>query len=146
MHRRKAIYRRLGRELGQVYRRLARRKESEIEEGHLRSDHMHTIILLAPKQSVAPWLTRCVAGNGRLLEMVDGVESESRMMPQQVFTDVGFRDEEILRRLQKMTDAYSGFGQVEPFGRGEARPGTGGLGAHARQANNRFGESCYARG
>jgi len=52
-YRKKAIYGQLRRELGEVLRRLAERRESRIEEGHLMSDHVHMMISIPPKYSVA---------------------------------------------------------------------------------------------
>ena len=52
-YRKKAIYGRLRRELGEVLRRLAERRESRIEEGHLMPDHVHMMISIPPKYSVA---------------------------------------------------------------------------------------------
>ena len=52
-YRRKVIYGTLRGELGVVFRQLARQKESEIEEGHLRADHVHMMISIPPKYSVA---------------------------------------------------------------------------------------------
>jgi len=39
--------------LGEVFRRLATLKESRIEEGHLMSDHVHTMISIPPKYAVS---------------------------------------------------------------------------------------------
>jgi putative transposase len=52
-YRKKAIYGQLRRELGGVFRGLARHKESEIEEGHLLPDHVHMMISIPPKYAVA---------------------------------------------------------------------------------------------
>jgi len=52
-YRRKVIYGQIRRELGDVFRRLARQKESEIEEGHLTADHVHMMISIPPKYAVA---------------------------------------------------------------------------------------------
>jgi putative transposase len=52
-YRRKALYGTLRRELGGVLRQLALQKQSEIEEGHLRVDHVHMMISIPPKYSVA---------------------------------------------------------------------------------------------
>jgi putative transposase len=38
--------------LGEVFRRLAERKESRIEEGHLMPDHVHLMISIPPKYAV----------------------------------------------------------------------------------------------
>ena len=39
--------------LGEVFRRLAEQKESQIEEGHLMSDHVHMMISIPPKCAVS---------------------------------------------------------------------------------------------
>ena len=51
--RRKVLYGQLRQHLGEVFRELARRKESEIEEGHLMPDHVHMLISIPPKYSVS---------------------------------------------------------------------------------------------
>ncbi len=52
-YRKKLIYGELRRHLGQVLRRLSGQKESLIEEGHLLPDHVHVMISIPPKFSVA---------------------------------------------------------------------------------------------
>ena len=52
-YRRKVIYGQVRRELGAVFHRLARQKESEIEVGHLAPDHVHMMISIPPKYSVS---------------------------------------------------------------------------------------------
>jgi len=52
-YRKKAIYGELRKQLGEVFRRLAQHRESEIEEGHLMPDHVHMMISIPPKYSVA---------------------------------------------------------------------------------------------
>ena len=42
-YRKKVILGQIRKELGEVFRRLARQKESVIEEGHLMSDHVHSV-------------------------------------------------------------------------------------------------------
>ncbi len=51
--RRKVLYGQLRRELGGIFRDLAEQKESRIEEGHLMMDHVHMLISVPPKYSVA---------------------------------------------------------------------------------------------
>lgn len=51
--RRKTLYGQLRQELGKVFRELAEQKECEIEEGHLMVDHVHMLISVPPKYSVA---------------------------------------------------------------------------------------------
>ena len=51
--RRKTLYGQLRCHLGEVFRELATRKESRIEEGHLMSDHVHMMISIPPKYAVS---------------------------------------------------------------------------------------------
>jgi len=51
--RRKTLYGELRRHLGDVFRRLAEQKECRVEEGHLMMDHVHMMISIPPKYSVA---------------------------------------------------------------------------------------------
>jgi REP-associated tyrosine transposase len=51
--RRKTLYAELRRHLGEVFRRLAKQKESRIEEGHLLADHVHMLISIPPKYAVS---------------------------------------------------------------------------------------------
>ncbi len=52
-YRRKVLFGEIRRELGEVFHRLARQKESLIEEGHLMIDHVHIMISIPPKYAVA---------------------------------------------------------------------------------------------
>ena len=52
-YRRKALYSELRQHLGEVFRKLAERKESRIEEGHLLPDHVHMLISVPPKYPVS---------------------------------------------------------------------------------------------
>jgi putative transposase len=52
-YRKKLIFGQIKRYLGEVFHRLARQKESLIEEGHLMSDHVHMLTSIPPKYSVA---------------------------------------------------------------------------------------------
>ena len=75
-YRRKKLFGELRKELGQVLRELARQKESEIIEGHLLPDHVHMLISILPKHSVAQvvgyikgksaiWIARTYGGRQR---------------------------------------------------------------------------------
>ena len=75
-YRRKKLFGELRKELGQVLRELARQKESEIIEGHLLPDHVHMLISIPPKYSVAQvvgyikgksaiWIARTYGGRQR---------------------------------------------------------------------------------
>jgi putative transposase len=51
--RRKQLYGELRKNLGEVFRELARQKESMVLEGHLQPDHVHMLVSIPPKYSVA---------------------------------------------------------------------------------------------
>ena len=51
--RRRTLYGELRRHLGEVFKELAKQKESRVEEGHLMPDHVHMMLLIPPKYSVA---------------------------------------------------------------------------------------------
>lgn len=51
--RKKSIFGSLRRHLGEMFRELARHKEAEVVEGHLRSDHVHMCLSIPPKIAVA---------------------------------------------------------------------------------------------
>lgn len=51
--RRKLIFGQLRQHLGDVFRELARERECAIEEGHMMPDHVHMLIAIPPKYSVA---------------------------------------------------------------------------------------------
>ena len=52
-YRRKVLYGQIRRSLGEVFHRLAHQKQSVIEEGHIMPDHVHMMISIPPKYSVA---------------------------------------------------------------------------------------------
>ena len=51
--RRRALYEELRKPLIEVFRDLARQKESRIEEGHLMPDHVHMLLAIPPKYAVS---------------------------------------------------------------------------------------------
>jgi len=52
-YRKKTLYYELRQPLGELFRELASQKECRIEEGHLMSDHVHMLMSIPPKYSVA---------------------------------------------------------------------------------------------
>jgi len=52
-YRKKVIYGEIKKDLGELFHRLAKQKECIIEEGHLMGDHVHMLISIPPKHSVA---------------------------------------------------------------------------------------------
>ncbi len=51
--RKKKLFGALRRHLGEVFRELARHKESEVVEGHLKPDHVHVCLSIPPKYAVS---------------------------------------------------------------------------------------------
>jgi len=51
--RKKTLYGELRQRLGDVFRTLAKQKECQVVEGHLMPDHVHMLISIPPKYSVA---------------------------------------------------------------------------------------------
>jgi putative transposase len=52
-YRKKTLYGELRRRMGEIFRTLAKQKESQVLEGHLMPDHVHMLISIPPKYSVA---------------------------------------------------------------------------------------------
>ena len=52
-YRKKVLYGQLRKELGPILRELALQKESEVVEGGLKVDHVHMLVSIPPKYSVA---------------------------------------------------------------------------------------------
>jgi putative transposase len=52
-YRKKVLYGELRRRMGEMFRSLARQKECQVLEGHLMPDHVHMLISIPPKYSVA---------------------------------------------------------------------------------------------
>jgi putative transposase len=51
--RRKTLFGHVRQHLGEVFHKLATQKDSRIEEGHLKPDHVHMLILIPPKYAVS---------------------------------------------------------------------------------------------
>ena len=52
-YRKKKLYEEIRKDLGEELRRLAEQKECKILEGHMMSDHVHMLIEVPPKYSIA---------------------------------------------------------------------------------------------
>jgi putative transposase len=112
--RRRTLYRELRRHLGEVFRRLAGQKESQIEEGHLQPDHVHMMISIPPKYAVSQ-VIGYIKGKGAIhLARVYG--ERKRNFVGQHFWARGFwvstvgRDEKVIRdyiRKQEEEDKRS---------------------------------------
>ncbi|QGX41117.1 IS200/IS605 family transposase [Permianibacter aggregans] len=51
--RRRTLYKQLRPHLGEIFHKLAARKECRIEEGHVMPDHVHMLISIPPKHAVS---------------------------------------------------------------------------------------------
>ncbi len=51
--RKKVLFDQIRKEVGEVFHRLARQRESFIEEGHVMPDHVHMMISIPPKYAVS---------------------------------------------------------------------------------------------
>ena len=52
-YRKKVIFGKIRKELGEIFHSLARQRESLIEEGHMMPDHVHMMISIPPKYAVS---------------------------------------------------------------------------------------------
>ena len=108
-YRRKALYGELRRELGAVFRELARQRESEIEEGHLMSDHVHMMVSIPPKYSVSQVIGYMKGKSAIPVARVYG--GKRRNFVGQNFWARGYfvstvgRDEEVTRRYIRAQEA-----------------------------------------
>lgn len=64
-YRRKVLFGHIRKELGEVFHWLAEQKESRIEEGHLMADHVHMMVSIPPKYSVAQ-VVGCIKGKSAI--------------------------------------------------------------------------------
>ena len=110
-YRKKLLFGRIRRHLGTVFHELARCKECQIEEGHLMSDHVHILISIPPKYSVAE-VIGYLKGK-RSIWVAQNVERKLRNFLGHKFSARGYfvstvgRDEEMIRayiKNQEMAD------------------------------------------
>ena len=108
-YRKRTLFEHIRRHLGTVFHDLARRKECKIEEGHLRPDHVHILISIPPKHSVAS-----VIGflNGKSsIWIAQNVKRKARNFLGHKFWARGYfvstvgRDEEVIRNYIKNQEA-----------------------------------------
>ena len=116
-YRKKLLFGKIKRHLGQVFHDLARRKECRIEEGHLMPYHVHMLISIPPKYSVAQ-IIGYMKGKSSIW-IAQNVERKMRNLLGHKFWARGYfvttlgRDEEVIRayiRNQELADR-----QLEQF-------------------------------
>ena len=100
--RRKTLYGELRKHLGEVFRKLAEQKESRIEEGHLMGDHVHMMISIPPKYSVAQVIGYIKGKSAIHLARVYGERKRSfvgqHFWARGYFDSTVGRDEEVIRQ------------------------------------------------
>ena len=100
--RRKTLYRQLRRYLGEVFRRLAVQKESQIEEGHLMPDHVHMMISIPPKYAVSQVVGYIKGKSAIHLARVYGEQRRNfvgqHFWARGYFVSTVGRDEEVIRQ------------------------------------------------
>jgi len=104
-YRKKVIYGDLRKYLGEVLRDLAIQKECKIHEGHLMGDHIHMMISIPPKYSVAQ-VAGFIKGKSAI-HIARAYAGRKRNYTGQSFWARGYyvsttgRDEEVLRQYIK---------------------------------------------
>ena len=104
-YRKKAIDGSLRRYLGEVLRRLAQPRDSAVEEGHLLADHVHMMLSIPPKYSVAP-VIGYIQGK-RAIHIAREFAGRPRNFVGQHFWARGYfvstvgRDEQVIRRTSR---------------------------------------------
>jgi putative transposase len=99
--RRKTLYMQLRQYLGEVFRKLAERKEGRIEEGHLMSDHVHMMISIPPKYAVSQ-VVGFIKGKsaihlGARLWRAPAEFRRAELLGTRIFVSMVGRDEEVIR-------------------------------------------------
>lgn len=101
-YRRKVLYGALRKHLGEMFRELAKRKECEVEEGHLMPDHVHMLLSIPPKYSVSQ-IVGYIKGKSAI-HIARAYVGRRRNFAGQSFWARGFfvttvgRDEEVIRK------------------------------------------------
>lgn len=100
--RRKSLYGALRKEIGPVFRELARQKESRVEEGYIMPDHVHMMLSVPPKYSVSQ-VVGFIKGKSAI-HIARAYGGKKRNFVGQSFWARGFfvstvgRDEEVIRK------------------------------------------------
>jgi putative transposase len=88
--------------LGEVFRQLAQRKESQIIEGHLMPDHVHMLIAIPPKYAVSQVVGYIKGKSAIHVARVYGERKRNfvgqHFWARGYFVSTVGRDEEVIRR------------------------------------------------
>ena len=107
--RRRTIYGDLRPHLGEVFRKLAERKESRIEEGHLLANHVHMLISIPPKYAVSQVIGFIKGKSAIHLARVYGEKKRNfvgqHFWARGYFVSTVGRDKEVIREYIKKQEA-----------------------------------------
>jgi REP-associated tyrosine transposase len=113
--RRKVLFGRVRRQLGEIFHALARQKECQIIEGHLKLDHVHMCIAIPPKHSVASVIGFLKGKSAIAVARLGGREQnftgEHLWARGYAVSTVGFELEQIRRYIREQEDADGSGGQ-----------------------------------
>ena len=100
--RRRTLYEQLRRHLGEVFRKLAQHKDSQILEGHLMPDHVHMLIAIPPKYAVSQVVGYIKGKSAIYLARVYGERKRNfvgqHFWARGYFVSTVGRDEEVVRQ------------------------------------------------
>ena len=109
-YRRKALFGQIRREIGDVFKRLAQQRESQIEEGHVMEDHVHMMISIPPKYAVSQ-VIGYIKGKSAI-HIARAYSGRKRNFVGQHFWARGYfvstvgRDEEVIREYIRHQEAH----------------------------------------
>jgi putative transposase len=99
--RRRTLYGELRKPLIEVFRDLARQKESKIEEGHLMPDHVHMLLAIPPKYAVSQVVGYIKGKSAIQLARVYGEQKRNvvgqHFWARGYFVSTVWRDEQMIR-------------------------------------------------
>ena len=104
-YRKKILFGQLQRHLGDVLHELASHKQSKIHEGHMKGDHLHTLISIPPKYAVSQAVSYIKVK--RAIHIARQYMSTRKNFTDQHFWARGYcvskagRDEEVIRQYIK---------------------------------------------
>ena len=114
--RRKAVFGKLRRQLGEVFHALAKQKECQILEGHWMPDHVHMGIAIPPKPPVASVIGFLQGKSAIAVARLCGKERNFTGEPfgarGYAVSTVGFELDQIRHYIREQEDADGNSGQV----------------------------------
>ena len=119
-YRRKVLYGQIRQYLGEVLRELAGHRESKVIEGHLRPDHVHMLVSIPPKYSVAQ-VVGYVKGKSAIYVARNYLAKKSNFTGQSFWargyyvSTVGKDEETVRKYIEKQEEADRKFDQMNLF-------------------------------